>query len=197
MIKACVLRSGGDFRPEHVQWLARQVPGLVCLSDVPVEGVQTIPLQHDWPGWWSKMEMLGPSLNGDVLMMDLDTVVLSLPDMPTETTVLRDFNAPEVMGSGFMFVTAADRARIWETWIADPERHMRENQRWPEAWGDQGFLKPLIGHCQKWQDVAKVYSYKVHCQRGKPDDAQVVCFHGKPRPLDVKRSGRDTWIPAL
>lgn len=193
MIKACVLRSGGDFRPEHVQWLARQVPGLVCLSDVPVDGVPTIPLVYDWPGWWSKIEMCGPSLNGDVLMMDLDTVVLSLPDMPTETTVLRDFTEPSVMGSGFMFVTAADRARIWEAWIADPERHMRENTRWPK-WGDQGFLQDHIGDCQKWQDVAKVYSYKVHCRGRKlPAGAQIVCHHGHPRPWQVE----EPWIPKL
>lgn len=192
MTTACVLRSGGDYGPEHVQWLARQVPGLVCLSDVPVPGVETIQLQYDWKGWWSKLEMFGPALAGDVLMLDLDTVVLQMPDLPTETTVLRDFTEPSVMGSGLMFVTAADRARVWEAWIADPVRHMRENNRWPK-WGDQGFLQPLIGHCQKWQDVAQVYSYKVHCRGGLPEGAQVVCFHGKPRPWAVQ----EAWVPPL
>lgn len=193
MVIACVLRSGGDFGPEHVQWLAKQVPGLVCLSDVEVPGVQTIPLHHDWPGWWAKMCAHDTDLlPGDILLLDLDTVVLSLPETPTETTVLRDFTDPDCMGSGFMFVTEADRKRIWEAWIADPARHMRENQRWPN-WGDQGFLKPLIGHCQKWQDIAKVYSYKVNCRSALPEDAQVVCFHGKPRPWDV----RADWVPRL
>lgn len=189
---ACVLRSGGDFGPEHVQWLARQVPGLVCLSDVPVQGTETIPLQHDWPGWWSKLEMFGPSLSGDVLMLDLDTVVLQIPELPTETTVLRDFSEPSVMGSGLMFVTEADRRRVWEAWMADPDGHMRRNARWPQ-WGDQGFLQPLIGRSQKWQDVARVYSYKAHCRAGLPEGAQVVCFHGKPRPWHVKAP----WVPPL
>lgn len=188
--KVCVLRSGGDFGPEHVQWLARQVPGLACLSDVDVPGVPCTPLAHCWPGWWSKMEAYGPAIDGDILLIDLDTVVLSLPEIPTETTVLRDFTEPSVMGSGFMYVTQADRERIWEAWIADPERHMRENMRWPK-WGDQGFLQDIIGGSAKWG--SEVVSYKVHCQRGKPDDAQVVCFHGKPRPWHAKAA----WIPPL
>lgn len=190
MTPACVLRSGGDFRPEHVQWLARQVPGLVCLSDVPVPGVETRPLQYDWPGWWAKLEMFGPSLVGDVLMIDLDTVVLAMPKQPTETTVLRDFTRPEVMGSGFMFVTAADRARVWDAWLADPAGHMARCNRWPR-WGDQGFLQDHIGDCAKWGP--EVVSYKVHCQRGVPEVAQVVCFHGKPRPWDCGAP----WVPAL
>lgn len=195
MIKACVLRSGGDFRPEHVQWLARQVPGLVCLSDAPVEGVQTIPLQHDWPGWWAKMAMFSPNvIDGDVLMLDLDTVVLSMPDEPSETTVLQDFTVPSVMGSGFIYVKEADRRRVWDTWMTDPEGHMAACSSWPK-WGDQGFLQDHIGQSAKWG--GEVRSYKRHCILGVPAGTKVVCFHGKPRPWDVKRSGRDTWIPAL
>lgn len=183
--KVCALKLGGDFGPEHVQWLARQVPGLVCISDAPVAGVSTIKPEIDLPGWWIKMNAFSPNVvQGDILLIDLDTVVLSLPDMPTETTVLRDFTEPSVMGSGFMFVTAADRARVWDAWIAAPERHMRENTRWPK-WGDQGFLQDIIGDCQKWQNLARVYSYKIHCKRGIPADAEIVCFHGKPRPWDI------------
>jgi hypothetical protein len=189
VIKACVLRSGGDFRPEHVQWLARQIPGLVCLADVPVAGVATLPLRYDWPGWWSKLEMFGPSLAGDVLMMDLDTVVLSLPAEPGETTVLRDFTKPDLMGSGFMYVTAADRARVWAEWLRDPPGHMADCRKWPK-WGDQGFLQDLIGDAAKWGD--EVRSYKVHVRdRGLPVGMSVCCFHGRPRPWDID----EAWVP--
>lgn len=190
--KACVLRSGGDFRPEHVQWLARQVPGLVCLSDVPVDGVRTIPLRHEWPGWWAKMEMFGPSLDGDVLMLDLDTVVLDMPAMPDRTTVLRDFYRPDLIGSGLMYVTAADRARVWEAFTRDPGKAMASCTQFPR-WGDQGFLMDFLADAKRWQDVAPVMSYKVHCAKGLPDGAQVVCFHGKPRPWDVSAP----WIPPM
>lgn len=192
MRKACVLRSGGDFNAAHVQWLAAQVPGIVCLSDVDVPGVETIRLRTDWPGWWAKMEMFGPSLDGDVLMIDLDTVVRDLPALPDRTTVLRDFTRPDLIGSGLMFVTAQDRARVWEAFNRDPAGAMASCNRWPR-WGDQGFLMDHLADAQRWQDIAKVYSFKVHCRNGLPDDAQVVCFHGKPRPWET----RATWIPPL
>jgi len=186
----CVLRSGGDFAPEHVQWLARQVPGLVCLSDVPVPGVPCLPLVYDWPGWWAKMEAFGPAIDGDILLLDLDTVVLQMPAMPTETTVLRDWVEPSVINSSLMYVTAADRARVWSAWIADPAGHMARCTRWPKL-GDQGFLVEHLADAARWGE--EVVSYKVHCRGGVPAEAQAVCFHGKPRPWQV----RAAWIPPL
>ena len=191
MTIVCVLRAGKDFRPAHVQWLARQVPGIVCLSDQEVPGVQTIALQKNWPGWWSKIEALDAELiQGDVLLIDLDTVVLELPDMPTVTTVLRDFYRPHQMGSGFMFLTAEDRARCWEAFNEDPQRHMKECVTW-ERCGDQGFLEPLIGRSNKWGN--DVRSYKVHCRFGVPRGTKVVCYHGKPRPWDCGAE----WVPKM
>ncbi|MHC4270459.1 MAG: hypothetical protein ACYSTS_18650, partial [Planctomycetota bacterium] len=31
----------------------------------------------------------------------------------------------------------------------------------------------------------KIVSFKHHCKNGAPKDAEIVCFHGKPRPKDV------------
>lgn len=188
MVTLCVLKSGGDYSPEHVHWLARQVPDLVCLSDVSVQGVPTIPLEYDLPGWWSKIEAFKPIIKGDVMLIDLDTVVFRLPKV-TETTVLRDFYYPQRMGSGFMYITEADRARVWAEWIKDPKGHIQKAGRG----GDQAFLDPIIGHAQKWQDLANVCSYKVHCGGGLPNNVDVVCFHGKPRPWQA----REIWIPKL
>jgi len=188
----CVLRAGGDFTPDHVRWLAGQVPGLVCLSDQAVPGVPTVALRTRWPGWWAKMEAFDTDLvPGDVLLMDLDTVVLQMPRLPAVTTVLSDFYRPRLMGSGFMFLTAADRARCWGVFQRDPGRHMREC-RTRARWGDQGFLQPLIGDGARWG--AEVCSYKVHVRpAGVPPGAQVVCFHGRPRPWQVS----DAWVPPL
>lgn len=182
MTPVCVLRSGGDFRVEHVQRLAAQVPGLVCLSDVEVPGVELRPLVGSWPGWWAKMEAFSPELDGDILLMDLDTLVLALPEVPRETTVLPDFYRPELMGSGFMYLTARDRAKCWGEWIADPEGHMRRC-RTRMRWGDQGFLQDIIGSAARWGK--NVVSWKIHCRGGIPPWAEVVCFHGTPRPWEV------------
>lgn len=187
----CVLRSRGDFAPAHVQWLASQVPGLVCLSDCDVPGVPTVRLRTKWPGWWAKMEAFDTELiPGDVLLMDLDTVVLQVPALPDCTTVLDDFYRPELMGSGFMFLKAPDRNRAWALFNLNPERHMRECVT-RRRWGDQGFLNPIIGNSRRWGP--EVRSYKAHCLNGVPAGTQVVCFHGRPRPW---KSGA-AWVPPL
>lgn len=187
----CVLRRGGDYRPEHVQWLARQVPGIVCLSDQVVDGVPTIALRRNWPRWWAKMEAFDTSLvPGDVLLIDLDTVVFELPALPDCTTVLPDFYRPQLMGSGFMFLREADRARCWQAFSADPRRHMAECVT-RTKWGDQGFLQPFLGAAPRWG--SEVCSYKLHYRAGVRRGAKVVCFHGQPRPWDVSAD----WIPPL
>ncbi len=189
MTPVCVLRSGGEYEPEHVRWLARQVPGIVCLSDVPVPGVETVALRYGWPGWWSKLELFSDAIDGDLMFYDLDTVVLRPLPTPGRTTVLRDFYNPQRIGSGLMYIAKADKARIWDTWIADIAGHVRRAGRF----GDQAFLQGFLGSAQKWQDIAPVYSYKVHCRRGLPADAAVVCFHGKPRPWECGAA----WVPKL
>lgn len=180
----CVLKSGGDFLPIHVLRLAEQVPGITCLSDTPISGVTTIPLKFNWPGWWSKMEAFRPDIEGNLLLIDLDSTVIRLPSEPSVTTVLPDFYRPELMGSGFMYLTAADRKRVWAEWIKDPIGHMARC-RTRECWGDQGFLNPIIGSSARWGE--DVRSYKLHCRHGVPEGTSVICYHGMPRPWDIEK----------
>ena len=198
MRKVCVLRSGGEYKPVHVQWLARQVPGLVCISDVKVPGVETIPLQHDWPGWWAKMCLFKPGIiAGDLLYLDLDTVVRGdlsplIKAAAGKTTMLSDFYWPEHPASGLMYIAERDKTKVWTEWMKSPAKHMARRGGCGTM-GDQGFIGPILDP-QRWQDVApgKVVSYKVHCKRTLPS-ATVICFHGNPRPWNV----RANWIPPL
>jgi hypothetical protein len=176
-----------------VQWLARQIPGIVCLSDVKVDGVQTSPLKHNWPGWWSKLELFSDIIVGDVLYFDLDTVIVG--DIGKlnvgKTTLLSDFYRPHLLASGLMYIRQEDKAAIWKAFCVNPQLHMVKHKRFPLI-GDQGFLNGRI-KAQRWQDVlpGAVVSYKAHCRHGLPEGASVVCFHGKPRPWQIKRD----WIP--
>lgn len=129
------------------------------------------------------MEMFRPDIKGDLFYVDLDTTVIKMPFMPGRTTVLTDLGDARYIGSGMMFLKDKDRERIWKEWIKDPVKHMAAHTKWP--WGDQGFLLPFLKGSQRWQNLIKVYSYKIHCNRGIPADADVVCFHGKPRPWDI------------
>lgn len=198
----CVLRTGGEYRPEHVQALSRQVPELTVLSDVDVPGVPRIALKHDWRSWWAKMELFDPDIPGDLIYFDLDTVIVGgiggLKSL-NRTTLLSDFYYPERPASGVMYLTEADRARVWDAWMADTDSAMRQCMRE----GDQKFIGSVLHDAQRFQDVlpGQVVSYKVHVAKGYnrrsvgdgsiPDGARVVCFHGKPRPWHVK----EEWVP--
>jgi len=195
------LRTGGEYLPLHVQALKRQIDEhlaqheFVCLSDVPVPGVECIPLNYDWPGWWSKLELFRPDLRGTILFFDLDTVIVGPLEQiaaVTRLTLLRDFyrdGAPghqsEGLGSGLMLLPEADRMMPWIEWSRDPRAVMA---RCPG--GDQRFLEGIYFHrADRWQDVVEgVVSWKVHSRQDTlPKGARVVCFHGQPRPWAVKR----------
>lgn len=200
-----VLRSknlqGGpsEFKPLHVQALKRQLEKhapfvqFECLSDVDVPGVETIPLEHKWPGWWAKMEAMSPRMKGDFILMDLDTVITgSLDDIEhvTKLTMLRDFyrdgkKLKEGIANGVCFMPEADRARVWDLFVNNPAFNMRLYAR-----GDMFLFERLfLNTAQRWQDVVpgQIVSWKVHCAKTNtvPPDARIVCGHGHPRPWAV------------
>jgi hypothetical protein len=198
---ACVLRSGGDFDAEYVERLcagvAEHLPiehRFICLSDVPVP-CERIQLRHDWPGWWAKMELFAPGLAGGVLYFDLDTVINGdLTDIASvgRLTMLNGFydsrkklgtGQRPVAGTGLMYLTEADRAEIWTSWIKAPVFHMKQYR------GDQNFIDPIVGHrAARWDVIApgQVVSYKLNVRPASgAENARAVCFHGKPRPRDV------------
>jgi hypothetical protein len=151
-----VLRSGGDFRPEHAQALARQVERWApdakfqCLTDTDVPGVDCIALKHDWPGWWSKLELFREELGGHFLFTDLDNVILGpLDDLFTGfyTTQRRGWNA-------LMYVPR-DLSAIYEEFRHAPGEHMAANGPTGingKPFGDAGFVAER-GLGLFWEDI--------------------------------------------
>lgn len=192
-----VLRTGGDFRPCHVEALRDQCRSyapraeFICLSDV--EGVPGYkPLRHDWPGWWAKMEVF--TIKGPCLYIDLDTVLLGdvTPFLAAaalhDFIALRDFNPQQrEMGSGLM-AWRGDLSRLYADFAEDPERAMAEC-RTAKAWGDQGFIEPRTAGRAYWQQILPglVASYKKDCRDGRaPRTCRILCFHGNPRPWQAQ-----------
>lgn len=188
-----------EFEVGHVHALQKQLakwaPGVPfeVLSNVGVPGVTTRRLKHDWLGWWAKMELLDPDMPGDFLFLDLDTVVNGpLDDIlkVRRLTLLRDFyrdgvKLKEGLGGGLIYFpdNGDDTQHVWEYWMENPPARMREFSR-----GDQFlFEKFWLNSADRWQDTApgQVVSWKVHCGKGVPLDARVICFHGKPRPWET------------
>lgn len=192
----CVLRSGGEYGPQHVKRLQGQLAAqgetdFACLADVQIEGVETIPLVWDWPGWWSKMELFRPDLPGDFLYLDLDmSIVGPVADFGARgvLAIMRDVYRPGGLQSSLMFLPEAERGLIWREWCKSPLGWMRRYRRG----GDQAFLERFwLRKAKRLQDFAPgaILSYKADLadERGivVPNDCRVICFHGKPRPWEV------------
>ena len=192
----CVLRSGGEFLPEHVYALRdgvyvylHKAHRFVCLSDSIVPGVEVILLDYSYPGWWAKLCLFAPPNNslGHILYFDLDTVIVGdLGDIVQVSclTMLADFYRPERLASGMMYLPRDVREEVWERWQANTAGHMRRFR------GDQEFLGPSWAErAERWQDLlpGQVISYKAHVQRNRQalEAARVVCFHGRPRPWQL------------
>jgi len=191
----CVLRSGGEYRPEHVIRLRDQVAvwldaPFACLSDLrfAASRVEVLPLRHGWPGWWAKMELFRPDIAGDLLYFDLDmSIVGDLTEMAQigRLAIMRDVYRPTGLQSSVMYLPEAARAPVWDDWIRQPAGWMQRHRRI----GDQGFLeRHWLQSAARWQDAlpGQVVSYKADVLgAGLPEAARVVAFHGKPRPWDV------------
>jgi hypothetical protein len=199
---ACVLyvdKEHTDFNLVYVEKLASTIRRnltvphkFVCYSNMDVRFFDRIPLVHDWPGWWSKMEVMDVArLPGRVLLADLDTVLVGNIDEMAKarhTTLIHGFHGRRApMGSGFMMLTQDDRARLWQEFSARPKKHM-ENFR-----GDQDFISPRVQHARTWQEdfPGQLVSYKLDCVAKHkdvlPEKARVICFHGKPRPVEMPK----------
>lgn len=200
---AFVLRSGGEYLPEHVSRLAMQVEAhlsgaeIVCLSDVPVS-VDRIALMTDWPGWFAKLELFAPWVKGDLLYLDLDSAIVGdLSDLAglDRLAIMRDVYRKDGLQSSIMFLPEADRAKVWAEWVKSPEVWMQMYRKG----GDQAFLERLwLGKAAIIQDElpGQVCSYKAHVRPAVrkdrefgngavPDGARVIAFHGLPRPWQV------------
>lgn len=188
---ACVLRSGGDFDPKWVRALKRGVEmylegdyRFVCLSDAHFDGCTTYLLAHDWPGWWSKIELWRPDLfEGPVLYMDLDTLpVGDLSDLASyrgDLAVLSDLFQPAKLASGVMAWTPGPHTeRIYEAFREDPEGIMQTHPHRMDIW-----LRKVMGQPDRLQDLYpdQIVSLKREGKDGPPEGCRLVCGHGKPR----------------
>jgi hypothetical protein len=188
---ATVLRSGGDYRAEHVRALAdmcrRFAPEhrFVCLTDQCFAfahswDIDARPLKHDWAGWWAKMELF--TLPGPVLFFDLDTVlrrdITPLVELvrDEEFAILRDFyrgrTNRHAMQSSMMW-WSGDQSRLTARFAADPRFYLGGDQEWLE----QHYDRPAT----YWQDVCPkaIGSFKAS---PRTEQERVIIFHGQPRP---------------
>lgn len=147
-----VLKSGGEYKPDHVlrmqEMLDRYVDcpaRFVCYSDIEIPDVETRPLRRNWPGWWSKLEIFRDV--EDSFYIDLDmTIAGNITDMvivDTDFMALRNMN-PSIEGIGSaMMKWSGNHTHLYYLFAENPEKYMREHgrQKIGTPWlGDQGFM---------------------------------------------------------
>lgn len=207
----CVLRSGGEtYDKTWVYKLQRAVERnltiphtFACLSDVPL-ACNRIPLKHDWPGWWAKIEMFRKGVVlGPTIYFDLDTVIVGnidhIADNKSGFAMLKNFSAtaePGMVGSGVMWFRDAASVphKVYEKFAKMPECYMNHHLRNADAAtsyiGDQAFIWDALGGQIDTLNDPKILSYKRHCRKLLPADSSIVAFHGRPRPSEVS----DSWV---
>jgi len=195
---SCVLKSGGIYNELWVEKLRRGVARhmsqphrFVCLSDVDLP-CETIKLEHDWPGWWSKIELFRPRvIIGPTIYLDLDTIITGslepFIDLPYDFAMLESFHSKDMVGSGVMWFKDRAPEGVYDRFIQGPQRVMDHyNSVKIGAYrGDQAFVWDTLG--RKVDKIASpaLRSYKMHCRNGLPEGTSIVAFHGRPRPTEI------------
>ncbi len=163
-------------------------------------GVQTKLLPTGLSGWWNKLYLFSPeafSAGERVLYFDLDTVITgSLDEIAAYDgpfAILQDVYRPKGLQSSVM-AWEAGRYEIWRFWNAWGRKE-------PEG-GDQAIIEDFLYgiSARAWPfefDILQLLyptqfrSYKLDCQEFVPRGTNVVYFHGKPRPHQIKTG----WVP--
>ncbi len=86
-----------------------------------------MPLLHDWPVWWAKMEAFRPGLTeGPTLLCDLDTVLTGPADALATPglAAMEDYFHKGRLSSALLRWQGDDLASLYETFAAEPERWM-------------------------------------------------------------------------
>ena len=193
-----VLKSGGVYKPEHVQWFKRMIEPhcsaeFVCLTDMKIDGVETIPLERNWSGWWSKIELFRYS---DVIYFDLDTVILQNVNYLLD---LKGFNALRNPTSKRSMAHTMGMASGMMVWDVPPtgvyegfDMRLSRQYNTRKAWGDQGYIASKTRYTAL-QDLfpGRIKSYKYELINKEKPNCDIVLYHGKPKPWETKHS----WLP--
>ena len=181
--------------------VARNLPTphkFVCLSNTEVP-CERIPLKHDWPGYWSKIELFRPGLfEGRVLYLDLDVFVLK------DLTPIVEFPSKFVMAahpdksrikegkhmvckgrSAIMVWDAGFKNRLYSYFASGPESVMQ----W--YWGDQDYIASAFNYVTT---LPGYWAMKIRdCPDFTPTNGMIVAYSqmGKKYPGKNERAVRE------
>lgn len=214
-VTICCLKNGAKYGSDYVNRLYRMVQrnvqmvgfDFLCFTDDPagIEScIRTAPLPHQAPGWWPKMGLYKPAIDGvrtpRLLFLDLDVVVAGPLDeilsCPSDFAMARDWPAgtwpPGDPRSRFgqtsvVLLRVGAASRIWEQYRA-------EGYPMPARSGDQEWINAAFPGSMALLPERYVQSYKLHELAGeKPPACSVVMFHGEPKPPYCGGWVKEAW----
>lgn len=210
---ACVYKTAPNngLSPEYVHRLEKNVRDhttrpfkFVCLTDVPDQvDCETIQLTDNLPRQLSKIELFKPHFEGRVIYFDVDTIIVrnidKLMDYEGNVAMLHCWRQAHHWASGIMawnadlqcvLPTPEIRARI----DAGPQRgdQLYISNRLKAAGFEIDRVRDIVNAISyRWQVASKHHHVDGDWRKtpdsayGLPDDADIVCFHGGPRPHEI------------
>jgi hypothetical protein len=172
----------------------------VCLSDIKIPAISTIPLIGNTPGWWAKIELFRPDLfSGPVLYIDLDTVICNELDTIIESCVGKKFvglKEPKhnIFNSGVMYWDG-DFSYLWKKYCKDPIKIQDNYKRKPRI-GDQAFIEDNVDYTFFTDDTSIKEEW--FC-RIKPDttphpDSRLLICVGQGNKLHKEAYNDHQWV---
>jgi hypothetical protein len=210
-----VLKSGGDFSFRDVElitnhingkWVSETRPRIICLWDKASESydlgnIEILPLTNNYKGTWSRMQLYSPEMEQyrPFLYVDLDTAVIqslerifNLVKDPTKFITLEDFWQKGELATGLVWFPANYEKikTVWDEWSKSQQ---------VQGFRMDTFLRKYIQPDLYWQQLTtKIYDFKPKTKlvlNPLPEDADLVCFHGKPRIFQAAESSLSLpWV---
>lgn len=181
------------YTPDHMRSLTNQLERLGHSIEFLIRTSGT--LAETFSGWWSKALIYSPEYKHlrPMLALDLDTVVMKSLDPiieldPNKLWLIRQFLSKTHLAEMGLCTVPDDPVsdRIWDACVkADKSKQ-------------PGQIVRQFPHSFIPDEVDGIYSYKKHCTVDSyPDDARVICYHGKPKPPNVEGWAKEWWQNSL
>lgn len=120
----------------------------VCLTDIEIPGVNTVPLIGNTPGWWAKLELFRPDIfKGPVFYVDLDNAICNDISILIESCKGKKFlglKDPKfgVFNSGLLYWDG-DYSFLWDMYCKNTKEIQEKYRRKPKI-GDQAFIEDNV-----------------------------------------------------
>lgn len=220
MLNIVCFKWGTLFNAEYVNNLYNSVERNItvphtftCFTDDPTDVLcETKPFLDDLSTWWYIIGLFNKEhgFTDKVLYMDLDTVITDNIDhivsLDVDFAITEDFYRPRGLQTTFIMWKPEKFHYLYEKLkITSPKN---PGAHW--SGGTNGFVESHVAkeNVTILQDIfpAEFISYKVHIRDkaqkarnplpGDLNTAKIICFHGKPRPHEVRHLPwmKEHWI---